>query len=829
MSAHLDLPVYAQRERILRELEHNQVIVVESPTGSGKTTQLPLILHEAGYASRGIIGVTQPRRIAAVSVSDYIARQLGVTIPDIVGYKMRFYDKTSPATRIKILTDGMLLQEMKLDPLASDYSVMVVDEAHERSLNIDFVLGLLKQVLEKRSDFKVIISSATINPGVFSEYFSGCPIIHIDAELFPVSVRFKPPERSDEEALIDRITELVEEHVTTKKAGDILVFLSGEFLINACMDALDASRHAKSMVLLPLFGRLSKEQQDRVFIPTPEGKTKVVVSTNIAETSITINNISLVIDSGLAKLNYYNQRTFTSSLIETPISRASCNQRKGRAGRTMPGVCWRLYTKHDFNTRPLFTEEEIRRTDLSEVVLRMAELGIRDFEAFDFLTPPEGEGIHSAVHTLQMLDALDANHELTRIGEMMSLFPLLPRHARIIIEAIIRYPQVLEEAIIATAFLSTRSPFILVPGKEIEARHAHHSFSSSHGDFVSYLKLYRSYRGISGLKEREHFCTSSYLDIQIMEEIVNITEQLTEIVSEQQIPILSDGPVRDYLCSVAAGLVQFVCVRTGRGVYRTLTAERIYIHPGSVMFRESPEYIVSGEIVKTSRMYARSVSPLKREWLTELFPAFSHWIEKPKRTAAAKRREEAEKRQSGNTIMLWNSEIEVVPYKGKKKLAILPLETLRRVPPGQLVPSRSFRAMRGKITFGSYDIHVGDKITSLVKIVPYLRPEDGIYQGVPTQSFTMVKHVRELTDHLYLLLKLCRIKKKSSVLGFITLETNGKRVFWFKTVKSFHTAIDVTLSSLEQMADQVIGEAAESDIAKINQAYRQVSEIFEHY
>ncbi len=828
MSTHLDLPVYAQRGKILRELAHNQVIVVESPTGSGKTTQLPLILHEAGYASKGIIGVTQPRRIAAVSVSDYIARQLGVTIPDTVGYKMRFYDKTSPATKIKILTDGMLLQEMKLDPMASSYSVMVVDEAHERSLNIDFVLGLLKQVLEQRSDFKVIISSATINPGVFSEYFSGCPIIHIDAEIFPVNVQYKPPERSDDDARILRIAELVDGHISSGSKGDILVFLSGEYHISACLETLDASRHAKKMELLPLFGRLSKEQQDRVFLPTPKGKTKVVAATNIAETSITIDNISLVIDSGLAKLNYYNQRTFTSSLIETPISRASCNQRKGRAGRTMPGACWRLYTKQDFNTRPLFTEEEIRRTDLSEVVLRMAELGIRDFDSFDFLTPPEGEGIHSAVHTLQMLDALDMNHELTEIGEMMSLFPLLPRHSRIIIEAIIRYPQVLEEAIIATAFLSTRSPFILIPGKEIEARHAHHSFASSHGDFVSYLKLYRAYTDIKGSTEREHFCRSSYLDVQIMDELMSITEQLTEIVSEQQIPILSGGPVRDYLCSIAAGLVQFVCVRTGRGVYRSLTAERIYIHPGSVMFRESPEYIVSGEIVKTSRMYARSVSPLKRDWLTDLFPAFSHWIERPKR-AAAKRGAEIAPRQSADTIMLYNSEIQVVPYKGKRKLAVLPLEILRRIPPEERAPAKSFRSMRGKITYGDYDIHVGDKLTSLVKITPYIRPEDGLYQGVPKQSFTMPKQAHELSDHLHLLLKLCRIKKKSSVLGFITLETNGKRVFWFKIVKSFHTAIDVTLSSLEQMADQIIGDAHESVIAKVNESYRQVSDIFEHY
>ncbi|MDR2109740.1 MAG: DEAD/DEAH box helicase, partial [Spirochaetaceae bacterium] len=427
---YLDLPVYKHKDLILSALETNQVVVVESPTGSGKTTQLPVILHAAGYAKNGAIGVTQPRRIAALSVSEFIARQLGTTIPGIVGYKMRFEDKTADSTAIKIMTDGILLQEMKLDPLLSRYGCMVVDEAHERSLNIDFILGLLKRVLETRKDFKVIISSATINAQVFSEYFGECPVVKIDAITYPVTLIYDPPVFSGEdrsgggggfrgepggnrggagggrigegrgnlaaEALIDRINSIVERFIGEKRKGDILIFLPGEKMIKDCMSRLALGPAGSCLRILPLYGRLGKEEQERVFEAPPRGKTKVVISTNIAETSVTIDGVTTVIDSGLSKLNYYNPRTFTSSLVEGPISKASGNQRKGRAGRTQEGTCYRLYTRRDFENRPLFTTEEIFRTDLSEVVLRMADLGITAFEEFDFISPPGREGLIAA-------------------------------------------------------------------------------------------------------------------------------------------------------------------------------------------------------------------------------------------------------------------------------------------------------------------------------------------------------------------------------------------------------------------------------------------------
>ena len=554
---YIELPVYKNQQKILSALENNQALVVESPTGSGKTTQLPVILYEAGYARGGMIGVTQPRRIAAVSVSEFIARQTETGIPGLIGYKMRFADRTNHETKIKIMTDGILLQEMKLDPWLSKYSLLVVDEAHERSLNIDFILGLLKRVLESRRDFKVIISSATINAEVFSEYFGECPIVKIDAQRFPVTLIYDPPIISDNshqnspkerykpkrsgeretrsetnsssaEAILVKIEAITTRFINEKREGDILVFLSGEKMIKDCMNRLIFSSVGKNLHLIPLYGRLGKEEQEKVFEDAPKGKTKVVISTNIAETSVTIDGITAVIDSGLAKLNWYNPRTFTSSLIEAPISKASANQRKGRAGRTREGTCYRLYTRKDFENRALFTTEEIFRTDLSEVILRMADLGITNFEDFDFIAAPEKEGLIGGIETLNLLEALESDRSLSNTGKLMTEFPLAPRQSRIIVEAILRYPGVIRETIIAAAFLSTQSPYILPPGEETDARQAHHRFRDDSGDFVSYLKLFKAY---SDSTNKLKFCEKNYLDERAMAEIVNVTSQLEEILA----------------------------------------------------------------------------------------------------------------------------------------------------------------------------------------------------------------------------------------------------------------------------------------------------------
>ena len=621
-----ELPVYAQKQKILECLENNQVVIVESPTGSGKTTQIPVILYEAGYTTNGIIGVTQPRRIAALSVSEFISKQMNTPYPGLVGYKMRFEDVTNSDTKIKIMTDGILLQEMKLDPWLSKYSVLMIDEAHERSLNIDFVLGLVKRVLKERKDFHVIVSSATMNTKVFSEYFDNAPIVSIDTVTYPVSVVYDPVEGGTttltdvgEEKLLTKIYNTVDRVLDNDEDGSILIFLPGEKTIKDCVDKLVHSPIGRKLHIVPLYGRLAKEEQELVFEPAPENKKKIVISTNIAETSVTISDVTTVIDSGLCKMNFYNPKNFTSSLNETFVSKASCNQRKGRAGRTHSGTCYRLYSRTDFETRPEYTTEEIYRTDLSEVVLRMSELGITDFYDFDFISNPGEIGIIGAVDTLKKLGALEDDNTLSDIGKLMVQFPLEPRISRIIVESVLHYPDVIDKTLTATSFLSANSPFLLPQNEEMEARKAHHRFQDMQGDFVTYLNLYNAFLQTDN---REKFCKKNYLDLRVMLEIENIKEQLTQIVREKLgIPVIENkGDLSDYLCCIAAGMIQFVCVRTGRESYHSLTADHICIHPGSVMFRQNPVFIVAGEIVRTSRVFAMSVSPLTRPMLDRINP-----------------------------------------------------------------------------------------------------------------------------------------------------------------------------------------------------------------
>ena len=729
------LPVYQHRREILDALAANQVIIVESPTGSGKTTQIPLILHEAAYTEQGIVGVTQPRRIATLSVSDFITRQLDAQ-PGYVGYKMRFSDTTERNTRIKVMTDGILLMELKADPLLSNYSVMLVDEAHERSLNIDFVLGLLKNVLASRPGFKVIVSSATINTSVFSSYFYGAPIISIDARIHPVDIIHRPLKNPREpEEIFETIASIVDDRVKAQ-AGDILIFLPGEFDIKLCMQRLHSSQHARRLMILPLFGRLSKEEQERVFIPTPKGKVKAVIATNIAETSVTIDGITTVIDSGIAKINYYNQKNFTSSLVSLPISRSSCEQRAGRAGRTAPGTCYRLYTKEDYAMRQQFGLEEILRTDLSEVVLRMSELGIRDYERFPFITRPKMSAITSAEQTLKFIDAIDQDRRLTNIGEHMVRFPLLPRHARVLVEAMLRYPSVIEEVVIAVAFLSSKTPFILPPGQEDEARRAHQSFNSEQGDFISYLDIYRHTRALANNEAREAWCKKKYLDYPSMAEIHHVVEQLTQIISDMGFPISRGGDVKEYICCLAAGLLQYVCIRTKRNMYKSLTADQIYIHPGSAWFKELPQFLLAGEIVQTSRMYARTVSPLKRQWLDEIAPDLTQRLmglqvpdAKRQKHERLERRGTRSEQGEMQTFTLFNRTYPLVgESKGNRKVLVIPIEDLAYLASANQNARKRPKNMGATIEFQGSFIHFGDNLYTILDLHGKLDPEKGILE-----------------------------------------------------------------------------------------------------
>ena len=607
-----NLPVYREKDKILKALEENQVIIVESPTGSGKTTQMPIILQEAGYDKAGIIGITQPRRIAALSIADYIKDQLGLS-NNYVACTMRFYDTSDDTTKIKVMTDGILLQELKSDPLLKRYSVIMIDESHERSLNIDFILGLLKQVLIERQDIRIIISSATINTKAFSDFYNGAKIISIDSKTYPIEVKYRPLQTSNTDELYDKITQIIERQAKDNK-GDVLVFLPGEYDIKGVMMTLSKSQYSSYLQVYPLYSRLAKEDQEKVFTPTIDGMTKVVLATNIAETSITIDGITCVIDPGYAKVNFYNPKTLTSSLNTIGIAKSSANQRMGRSGRTQEGTCYRFYSQDSFNQRDEYLTEEILRSDLSEVCLRMSDLGIYDYNNFPFITKPSESSIKSAEETLYFIDAIDKDRHLTNIGALMVQFPLLPTQSRVLVEAILNYPEVLCEIIIALSFLSTKSPF-LFPKDNAAKRQQETLQDPALGDFNVYLKLFHLYEKQVEKKRGEAFCKKYSLDFDCMNEIVHINEQLCKIVSAMGLSLTSGGSLDQYFICLASGLKQFVCYNYRKGVYKSLTQDSIYIHPACSWFNSPPKYILAGEIMKTSRTFARTVSPLNEKIL----------------------------------------------------------------------------------------------------------------------------------------------------------------------------------------------------------------------
>ncbi|MDR2786031.1 MAG: ATP-dependent RNA helicase, partial [Treponema sp.] len=506
------------------------------------------------------------------------------------------------------------------------------------------------------------------------------------------------------------------------------------------------------------------------------------------------------------------------------------NQRKGRAGRTREGSCYRLYTRKDFENRPLFTTEEIFRTDLSEVVLRMADLGITAFEEFDFISPPGREGIIAAIETLNLLNALEKDRSLSNIGKMMTEFPLPPRQSRIIVEAILRYPEVTEETIIASAFLSTQSPYILPPGEEMDARRAHHNFRDPAGDFVSYLKLYRAY---IDAPVKGKFCEKNYLDEKAMAEIINVSAQLGEIVSGMGLPLLSGGTIDDYLSCVAAGLIQFVCVREGRELYRSLTADRILIHPGSVMFRENPQYIVAGEIIRTTRMYAMSVSPLSRQVLKKLSPELF--------TALGGRTAEGEvkpkkARDFTNNIKIGSEVFEIETFKGKKTV-MLPWERLVKVKDSISAGTSICKGLRGIITInGKYTLLAEEKLPLILKLIPTLAVDGALSRRWPRKTnFRTAENLPALLEALPLLVTPAIWKPNSrgaspgnagrKEMGFICLFTDGVGNYWFKCSRGFHTSLGESLASLETLIDE-LGEDVDVSFKHIvNQSYRRLSDL----
>ncbi|NCB02100.1 MAG: ATP-dependent RNA helicase [Spirochaetia bacterium] len=824
------LPVYKSRGEILDSLKTHQVVIVESPTGSGKTTQIPLILHESGYTAEKMVGITQPRRIATLSVCDFIKRQIDDT-DSFVGYKMRFSDTTTPTTRLKIMTDGILLMELKADPLLNQYSVILVDEAHERSLNIDFVLGLLLNIVKVRKDFKVIVSSATINTSIFSKFFNDAPIISINARIHPVDIHYSPLYNPrDRYEIFGAIEDIVVKSVQNSP-GDILIFLPGEADIKMCMNQLSTSSVKKDLVIYPLYGRLSKEEQERVFIKTPKGKTKIVISTNIAETSITIDGIKTVIDSGIAKMNYYNQKDFTSSLITLPISRSSCEQRSGRAGRTSPGECYRIYSEKDYLMRPEFGLEEILRTDLSEVVLRMSELGIFEYEKFPFITKPKKSAITSAEETLQFIGAIDQHRRLTKVGEYMVRFPLSPRHSRVIVEAMLHFGDVIEEIIIAIAFISSKTPFFLPSGEEDAARSAHQSFQNEDGDFISYLTIYYQIQKIKGVKEKEAFCKAHYLDFPSMMEIFHVAEQIGQIVSSFEIPIAKGGSKKNYLICLASGLLQFVCKKDSRNMYHSVTAQKIYIHPGSSWFKQLPEYLLAGEIVMTSKMYARGVSPLKKEWLDEISPSLRIKLQQGSETGKSKKDSKKQKEviQDAKTISIYGSQYPAISSKkGRKVIAAIPLKVAKELYYKIGNTKSKVNNTPSTIVFQDSFIHFGAPLIEIVHISQLIDESKGILPSVPKGGFTSYAP-KELIDNIDWILSLTRVKKESKNLYFVQLDHKGNGYYRFETNRDAFDALDISLYALGQAIDEINPSQFPQEAQAVKKKFDELLVLFDQF
>ena len=531
-----ELPVVQRRDEIATAIRNHQVVVLCGETGSGKTTQLPKICLELGRGVAGMIGHTQPRRIAARAVATRIASELQSPLGHAVGYKVRFHDQTRPETYIKLMTDGILLAEAQADRFLNAYDTIIIDEAHERGLNIDFLLGLLKNLLPRRPELKLIITSATIDPQRFSAHFHNAPILEISGRAYPVETRYRPPIDMDdpesedlamEEAIVAAAHELLHDG---SAAGDILVFLAGEREIRETAEAL-RKHHPPETEILPLYARLSADEQMRVF--QTHGRRRIVLATNVAETSLTVPGIRYVIDPGLARMSRYNPRTKVQRLPIERVSQASADQRKGRCGRVGPGICVRLYSEEDFAARPAFTDPEILRTNLSAVILQMKAFGLGNVQDFPFIDPPDYRAIRDGYATLHELGAIDDRNELTSIGRQLARLPVDPKLGRMVIAAV--EEDCAEEVLIIASALAVQDPRDRPMDKAAEADAAHAPFRDDRSDFLSFLKLWDAYhdrdRSLSNSKLRK-WCQASFVSYVRMREWHDVHAQLKEIVAE---------------------------------------------------------------------------------------------------------------------------------------------------------------------------------------------------------------------------------------------------------------------------------------------------------
>ena len=619
-----NLPVSQKKQDIFEAIRDHQVVIVAGETGSGKTTQIPKICMELGRGIKGLIGHTQPRRLAARTVANRIADELETSLGNTVGYKVRFNDQVSDNTLVKLMTDGILLAEIQQDRMLMQYDTLIIDEAHERSLNIDFILGYLRQLLPKRPDLKVIITSATIDPQRFSKHFNNAPIIEVSGRTYPVDVRYRPvvddaddTDRDQLQAIFDAVDELGRE-----SNGDILIFMSGEREIRDTADALNRLDLPHTEIL-PLYARLSNSEQNRVF-QSHSGR-RIVLATNVAETSLTVPGIKYVIDPGTARISRYSFRTKVQRLPIEPISQASANQRKGRCGRVSEGICIRLYSEQDFLSRPAFTDPEILRTNLASVILQMTSLGLGDISAFPFVEAPDKRNIQDGVRLLEELGAINhpenGRYTLTEQGRSLAQLPVDPRLARMVLEA--QKNACLREVMIITAALSIQDPRERPSDKQQASDEKHRRFADKDSDFLAFVNLWdylqEQQKALSSAQFRK-LCRSDYLNYLRVREWQDIYTQLRQVVKELGLRINSTtADYRSVHCSLLTGLLSHVGQKdVEKQEFTGARNARFAIFPGSGLFKKPPKWAIVAELVETSRLWGRIAAKIEPEWIEPL-------------------------------------------------------------------------------------------------------------------------------------------------------------------------------------------------------------------
>ncbi|MGH8678799.1 MAG: ATP-dependent RNA helicase HrpA [Burkholderiales bacterium] len=616
-----ELPVSTRRDDIARAVRDHQLVIICGETGSGKTTQLPKICLEIGRGIVGAIGHTQPRRIAARSVAGRISHELGAPLGDVVGYQVRFTDKSSADNLIKVMTDGILLAQTQSDPFLGAYDTLIIDEAHERSLNIDFLLGYVKQLLPTRPDLKLIITSATIDADKFSKHFDEAPVIEVSGRLYPVDVLYRPFDEEDEDEhdidLPEAIVNAVDEVTRLSASGDVLVFLPGEREIRETAEAL-RKHHPRGAEILPLFARLSAQEQERVF--APGGARRIVLATNVAETSLTVPGIRYVVDSGLARVNRYSYRNKVEMLQVEKISRASANQRAGRCGRVMSGVCVRLYAADDFSQRPEFTDPEILRSSLASVILRMRALKLGEVEEFPFVDAPAPRAIADGYQLLTELGAVDESRRLTPVGRQLARLPIDPRIARMIVAA--KEYGCLKEVLVIAAGLSLRDPRERPIDKQDAVNQAHADFSDEHSDFLSYLKMWSWFEQALRHKESNRklvqACHDRFLSYLRLREWRELHGQLAAMVAEMDWRSNEqDARFEEIHRALLAGLLGNIGFKID-DAYLGARGIMFFINPGSGLKKRQPKWVMAAELTETTRLFARCVAAVESEWIEKL-------------------------------------------------------------------------------------------------------------------------------------------------------------------------------------------------------------------